>query len=144
MTTTATKAYDVFSAGNALMEATIRVDDEALKSIGLPKSGMRLIDATGLLSITQEWRGNLQSIVPAGAECNVATGVTWLGGRSFFNGKIGQDETGNQYENRLAQLGVHTRLTRGPGHTGQILSFVTPDHERSMLTHLGEAAHFSV
>ena len=143
MHSSARKALDLFTAGNALMEATIRSDEAMLKTVGLPKGGMLLTDAAKMIGFEAKWRKDFRSFVPAGAECNVATGMACLGGSAYFTGRIGCDDAGDNYQNRLRELGVEAGLVRGMEHTGRILSFVTPDGERSMLTHLGEAIRFS-
>ena len=43
MQMTTTSSFDVFTAGNALMEATIRVNEATVKSIAVPRGGMLLV-----------------------------------------------------------------------------------------------------
>lgn len=139
----AKNVIDLFAAGNALMEATVRADEEILRSAGVWKGGMQLADGEEMARMEARWKERIESLVPAGAECNVATGMACLGGSAYFSGRIGCDASGNRYQKRLHELGVDAGLVRGTGRTGLILSFVTPDGERSMLTHLGEASRFS-
>jgi sugar/nucleoside kinase (ribokinase family) len=64
-------------------------------------------------------------------------GITQLGGTSAFSGKIGRDEHGKLYREKLEALGVSDCLAEGEGATGSSLILVSEDGARTMNTFLG-------
>jgi sugar/nucleoside kinase (ribokinase family) len=57
-----------------------------------------------------------------------------------FIGKVGRDTTGDFFEQALSNLGIQPVIFRGDSRSGKCVSLVSPDGERTMLTHLGAAA----
>jgi sugar/nucleoside kinase (ribokinase family) len=82
-------------------------------------------------------------IVTGGSACNTAVGVGKLGGRACFVGKCGQDDMGERYAGDLKQCRVEPLLFTSSTPTGQVLSIITPDAQRSLLTYLGAASEMS-
>lgn len=136
--------YDLVCVGNALLELTVRASDSQLKELDLPKGRMILADDSMIDRVLNDCPTAPEAIVPAGAECNVATGWQRLAGNAFFAGKVGNDSEGVFYERSLRDLGLHASLAKGEGRTGRIVSFVTPDKQRTMLTSLGDAQTYTV
>jgi sugar/nucleoside kinase (ribokinase family) len=64
-------------------------------------------------------------------------GIAQLGGRTAFSGKIGRDEHGKTYREKLEDLGVSALLGEGDGSTGSSLILVSDDGCRTMNTYLG-------
>jgi sugar/nucleoside kinase (ribokinase family) len=64
-------------------------------------------------------------------------GISQLGGTSAFSGKIGRDEHGKLYREKLEALGVSDCLAEGEGATGSSLILVSEDGARTMNTFLG-------
>ena len=64
-------------------------------------------------------------------------GIAQLGGRTAFSGKIGRDEHGKIYREKLEDLGVSACLSEGEGSTGSSLVLVSDDGCRTMNTYLG-------
>jgi sugar/nucleoside kinase (ribokinase family) len=52
---------------------------------------------------------------------------------------VGQDETGDFFENDLKEAGVNTMLFRRETVTGTAIALISPDSERTFATHLGAA-----
>ena len=135
--------YDVYGVGNALVDTEYEVKDSFLESAGLPKGMMTLIDEeerqrlTGLL--TKE-----EQLVPikqasGGSAANTLVTLAQLGARVFYSCKVAADACGDFFMADLDSAGVDTNLTAGreEGTTGQCISMVTPDAERTMTTCLG-------
>jgi sugar/nucleoside kinase (ribokinase family) len=72
-----------------------------------------------------------------GSGANTMIGISQLGGRTAFSGKIGRDEHGKLYREKLEDLGVSARLAEGDGSTGSSLVLVSDDGCRTMNTYLG-------
>ena len=72
-----------------------------------------------------------------GSGANSMIGIAQLGGKTAFSGKIGGDNHGKIYRDKLEENGVSSFLGEGNGNTGSCLVLVTDDGSRTMNTHLG-------
>ncbi|HSV95648.1 MAG TPA: adenosine kinase [Spirochaetota bacterium] len=134
---------DVVGIGSALVDLTIRVDDETLERLGLKKATMRLVDADRSRSILEALAGCPMEKTPGGSAANTAAGVATLGGSAVFMGKVGGDEFGDFYRDESERMGIAMRLARHRAMTGHAITLITPDSERTFATHLGAAVHFA-
>jgi sugar/nucleoside kinase (ribokinase family) len=64
-----------------------------------------------------------------------------LGTEVGFIGKVGNDTTGDFYEQALRNIGVAPYILRSKHRSGKCVALVSPDGERTFITHLGAAAH---
>ncbi len=62
-----------------------------------------------------------------------------LGHRVVYFGKVGKDDHGNKYHEKLMEDGVISKVIKVDGMTGRAITFVTPDSERTFAVHLGVA-----
>jgi len=77
---------------------------------------------------------------PGGSVSNTLAGVANLGGKVGFCGKIGKDSHGEMYETTLEKEGINHQLHKcNEDLTGHSITFITPDKERTFVTHLGAA-----
>jgi sugar/nucleoside kinase (ribokinase family) len=116
-----------------------RESDEFLALTGAVKGGMVYVD-NAHIDKTIAMATSTPAIVPGGSACNTAVGVGQLGGAARFVGTCGQGAMGVFFENSLRNRCVDPRLARSSTPTGRVLSIITPDAERSMLTFLGAAS----
>ncbi|MBU2480164.1 MAG: adenosine kinase, partial [Proteobacteria bacterium] len=93
-------------------------------------------DIVTILSKTQ----NTPAVVPGGAACNTIVGVANLGGKARFIGCKGDDDNGRLFEKELNRLQIEPVISTGSFPTGNVLSVITPDAQRSMFTFLGASA----
>lgn len=125
--------------GSALVDLLVHESDAFVQRIGLKKGGMSLVDMPTLQTILAQV-STQPHVVPGGSACNTAVGVARLGGPARFVGKRGNDETGQFFHNALVERGVEPLLMRSDQPTGRVLSIITPDAQRSMITYLGASA----
>lgn len=129
----------IVGVGSALVDILSHEDDAFLAEIGAVKGGMIYVDTdyidTILLSSSKR-----PVLVPGGSACNTVIGVGRLGGRARFIGKSGNDEMGDLIEADLRKNNVEPSLLKSSSSTGRVLSIITPDAERSMLTCLGASS----
>lgn len=129
----------VVGIGSALVDILAHETDEFIQRIDAIKGGMKLVNkenienALPLLSKTPE-------IVSGGSACNTVSGVGRLGGAARFVGKCGNGAMGARFRQGLADARVDAHLINTDTPTGRVLSVITPDAQRSMLTFLGAAA----
>ncbi len=132
----------IVGVGSALMDILLFESDRFLADHGVTKGGMQLVGpgrADQLLAASP----NLPRMVPGGSACNTTIGLGRLGARAEFVGTRGDDEVGRILEAALLANNVTPRLETVATPTGRVLSIVTPDAERSMLTCLGASSEMS-
>jgi len=132
----------IVGIGSVLVDIIVPASEEFVGRSGVPKGGMVYFDAETIQQVLQRADGNAQ-VVPGGAACNTILGVACLGGATRFLGKRGQDEFGHLFENDLDRHRVEPFLVQAPTPTGRVLSLITPDSQRTMLTYLGASAEMT-
>jgi len=134
--------YDVYGIGNALVDYLAFVDDEFLAKNGIQKGMMTLVDVPGTEKRLDDLPSGFER-QSGGSAANTIVGVVHLGGTGCFTGKVSGDANGRFYKSDLAEAGVDFSATDGEGVTGTCVSFITPEGERSMLTHLGVSSELT-
>jgi sugar/nucleoside kinase (ribokinase family) len=129
----------VVAVGSALMDVCIFEPAEFVAASGAQVGGMVMTDHTRIEGLIAKASG-APHVVPGGSACNTAVGVGRLGGPSRFVGKRGGDALGRTLSERIAAAGVEPVLLLSPAATGRVLSIITPNAQRSMLTCLGASA----
>ena len=130
---------NILGIGNAIVDVICKVDDEFLAKNGLAKSNMKLIDEVEFKKLL----GNLkiEETVSGGSVANSIVGLSQLGDKVGFIGKVSDDELGKKYEQGLKKENVEYFYTKKKESlpTGTCLILITPDSERTMCTFLGTA-----
>jgi len=130
---------NILGIGNAIVDVICKVDDEFLAKNGLAKSNMKLIDEIEFKKLL----GNLkiEETVSGGSVANSIVGLSQLGDKVGFIGKVSDDELGQKYEQGLKKENVEYFYTKKKENlpTGTCLILITPDSERTMCTFLGTA-----
>jgi sugar/nucleoside kinase (ribokinase family) len=129
----------VVGFGSALVDILISETDAFIEQTGIKKGGMVLADEHELHAVLHQTTAE-PVVVPGGSACNTMIGIAKLGGHARFVGKCGPGEMGGLFETHLARDGVEARLEKSPTRTGRVVSIITPDAQRSMLTYLGASA----
>ena len=144
------REYDLYGIGNALVDTEYEVTDDFLDLAKLPKGLMTLIDnqdRTRLVKLLeQEHEHQVVKLSGGGSAANTVVAATQLGCKTFYSCKVANDDIGDFFVKDLEDLGIQTNLKaeREPGVTGECISMVTPDAERTMTTHLGITQEFSI
>lgn len=136
--------YDVVSIGNAVVDVVCKCDDRFLASIGVKKGEMRLVGTAAVFDQIRD-RCHIVTELAGGSAANTAVGLTSLGGRAAFIGRIGNDEFGRIFKHDITGIGVSftaPNSTLSGKETSRSLVLVTPDGNRTMLTLLGCSADF--
>ena len=101
---------------------------------------MSLVGSELQSQISKEVAGQPHSLSLGGSADNTIRAMARLGSEVGFIGKVGNDNTGDRFEQALHNLGIEGKIFRGENPSGKCISLVSPDGERTMLTHLGAAA----
>lgn len=138
--------FDVYGVCNPLIDLLSHIPDSFLKKNGIKKSMMHLISIEEQQRLLRGLSADKLSVESAsgGSGANSMIGIAQLGGRTAFSGKIGRDEHGKIYREKLEDLGVSARLGEGDGSTGSSLILVSDDGCRTMNTYLGMGQELQV
>jgi sugar/nucleoside kinase (ribokinase family) len=141
------KQFDVYAIGNALVDKEFEVNDSFFSEAGIEKGFMTLIDAEPqeqLLSLLHRYYP-MKKQAGGGSAANTLYAVSQFGGQAYLACKVANDETGDFYVSELGNHNIRTNITelRDEGTTGRCVVMVTPDAERTMLTHLGISQYVS-
>jgi sugar/nucleoside kinase (ribokinase family) len=136
------KLNKILCVGAALNDILLQESDEFLASLGNDKGGMTLAENGDLENAIQK-SNNKADFAPGGSACNTAVGIARLGGDVTFLGKRGKDDSGDYIQNKLTDWGVNCNLHQSDTATGRVLSIITPDAQRTLMTYLGAAAELN-
>jgi len=135
------KKFDVTGIGNAIVDVIANVNDDFLIMHSLHKGTMRLIEQQDALKLKSGI--NAVRVISGGSAANTIAGLSVLGNKTAFIGKIKDDDFGNAFEEELKKLGVYFDTTKASGDnepsTASCIVLTTPDAQRTMNTCLGIA-----
>jgi sugar/nucleoside kinase (ribokinase family) len=130
----------ILGIGNAIVDVICKVDDNFIIKNNLTKSTMKLFfDENEFKSLLTDLK--IEKTISGGSVANSIVGLSQLGVKAGFIGKISDDEFGTKYEEGLKKESVEYFYTKKREElpTGTCLILITPDSERTMCTFLGTA-----
>ena len=130
----------ILGIGNAIVDVICKVDDNFINKNNLTKSTMKLFfDENEFKNLLTNLK--IEKTVSGGSVANSIVGISQLGNKAGFIGKISDDEFGGNYEEGLKKENVEYFYSKKKEElpTGTCLILVTPDSERTMCTFLGTA-----
>jgi len=130
----------ILGIGNAIVDVICKVDDNFITQNNLTKSTMKLFfDENEFKNLLKNLK--IEKTVAGGSVANSIVGISQLGNKAGFIGKISDDEFGSKYEEGLKKENVDYFYSKKKEElpTGTCLILVTPDSERTMCTFLGTA-----
>jgi len=135
-------SLDILGIGNAIVDVLARADDAFLRSQGMAKGAMTLVDADAAQRIYAAMGPGVESSGgSAGNTCAVAAA---LGARVGYLGKVADDALGGVFAHDIRAAGVRfpSQPLVGGAPTARCLILVTPDAQRTMNTFLGACVSF--
>ena len=129
----------ILGIGNAIVDVLCKVPDEFLTQHSLTKSTMKLIDEEEFNRLLSSLK--IEETISGGSVANSIVGLSQLGNKVGFIGKVSDDELGQKYEDGLKKEKVKYLYKKKQEElpTGSCLILITPDSERTMCTFLGTA-----
>jgi sugar/nucleoside kinase (ribokinase family) len=129
----------ILGIGNAIVDVICKIEDNFLSKNNLTKSTMKLVDETEFKKLLSNLK--IEETISGGSVANSIAGLSQLGNKVGFIGKINDDELGNKYEQGLKKENVEYFYSKKKEKlpTGTCLILITPDSERTMVTFLGTA-----
>ena len=129
----------ILGIGNAIVDVICKVQDSFLANNKLTKSTMKLVDESEFNKLLSNLK--IEETVSGGSVANSIVGLSQLGNKVGFIGKVNDDDLGEKYEEGLKKENVEYFYSKKKEElpTGTCLILITPDSERTMCTFLGTA-----
>ncbi|WP_435085962.1 adenosine kinase [Candidatus Pelagibacter bacterium nBUS_33] len=130
----------ILGIGNAIVDVICKVDDNFISENNLTKSTMKLFfDESEFKNLIKNLK--IEKTISGGSVANSIVGISQLGDKVGFIGKVSDDNFGSKYEEGLKKENVEYFYSKKKEElpTGTCLILVTPDSERTMCTFLGTA-----
>ena len=134
----------ILGIGNAIVDVICKVDEDFLRKNNLSKGTMKLIfDQVEFSKLLSNLK--IEKTISGGSVANSIVGLSQLGDKVGFIGKISDDHFGIKYEQGLKKENVNFFYKKKKEllPTGTCLILITPDSERTMCTFLGTAGKIS-
>ena len=134
----------ILGIGNAIVDVICKVDDDFITNNNLTKGLMKLIfDESEFSNLLTNLK--IEKTISGGSVANSIVGLSQLGDKVGFIGKISNDTFGIKYEEGLKKENVNFFYKKKKEllPTGTCLILITPDSERTMCTFLGTAGKIS-
>ena len=133
----------ILGIGNAIVDVLCKVSDDFLIKNNLTKSTMKLIDEPEFHKLLSSLK--IEETISGGSVANSIVGLSQLGNKVGFIGKVNNDDLGEKYEKGLKKENVHYLYKKKKEQisTGSCLILITPDSERTMCTFLGTAGQIN-
>ncbi len=130
----------IIGIGNALTDMLVNLrDNDILERYGLARGSMSLVDSELQTAISKSVAGLPYSLSLGGSAGNTIRAMACMGCQTGVIGKVGADTTGDFFTQALKNLGIVPVIFRGKERSGKCVSLISPDGERTMVTHLGAA-----
>ena len=130
----------ILGIGNAIVDVICKVDENFISKNALTKGTMKLIfDQNEFQTLLASLK--IEKTISGGSVANSIVGLSQLGNKVGFVGKVSDDNLGSKYEEGLKKENVDFYCLKKKEllPTGTCLILVTPDSERTMCTFLGTA-----
>ncbi len=129
----------ILGIGNAIVDVICKVEDKFITDNSLTKSTMKLVDEAEFKKLLSSLK--IEETVSGGSVANSIVGLSQLGNKVGFIGKVNEDDLGGKYEDGLKKENVEYFYSKKKEElpTGTCLILITPDSERTMCTFLGIA-----
>jgi sugar/nucleoside kinase (ribokinase family) len=130
----------ILGIGNAIVDVICKVNDSFIEQNNLTKSTMKLFfDENEFKNLLINLK--IEKTVSGGSVANSIVGLSQLGDKVGFIGKVSDDEFGSKYEEGLKKENVEYFYSKKKEElpTGTCLILISPDSERTMCTYLGTA-----
>ena len=136
---------DIVGIGNAIMDLIAPVKDDFLSTYSIERNAMQLIDEARALELTEGFAAHSQpQEISGGSAANTIAGISELGLKTAYLGKVANDELGVRFKAGMNASGVMfdgIADVQCPA-TARSLIAVTPNGDRSMNTFLGISTDF--
>ena len=133
----------ILGIGNAIVDVLCKVSEDFLIKNSLVKGTMKLVEEDEFKKLLSSLK--IEETISGGSIANSIVGLSQLGNKVGFLGKVSNDDLGQKYEEGLKKENVEYLYKKKdePIPTGSCLILITPDSERTMVTFLGTAGRIN-
>jgi len=134
------KKYQIYGIGAALVDTEVVVTDAFLNTHKIGKGLMTLVDEERQFHLLGSLSSRSYHVKRScgGSACNSIVAASCFGSKTFYSGKVADDDDGKFFVEDLQATGVvFHKAEASSGVTGKCLVMVTDDAERTMNTFLG-------
>ena len=130
----------VIGIGSPLIDSLMHISEAFLLDVPGDKGGMELVEIDHIEALVEKSENNLIH-ASGGSAANTILGLSKLGMKCTFLGKLGNDSHAKFYTERFSEAGICTKRFKycDTSPTGRCLSMITPDSQRTCRTYLGAA-----
>tara|TARA_Y100001968_G_C19337914_1_gene707902 strand:- start:125 stop:1132 length:1008 start_codon:yes stop_codon:yes gene_type:complete len=130
-------SIDIVGIGNAIVDVLVQVKDSFLISHSMRKGSMKLINEDEAKNLYSKIKDGHK--ISGGSAANTIAGISQLGGKAAFIGRVRDDILGETFTKEIHSKGAifNTKHRKSGPSTGRCLIFITPDAQRTMCTYLG-------
>ena len=94
----------ILGIGNAIVDVICKVEDNYISNNGLTKGTMKLVDEIEFKKLLSTLK--IEDTISGGSVANSIVGLSQLGNKVGFIGKISDDDLGQKYEQGLKKENV--------------------------------------
>jgi sugar/nucleoside kinase (ribokinase family) len=127
----------VLSVGEPIIDMIYQVDKQFVESELTEFGGSRKVDKLEFQRIKTLLSDAPFQAIPGGCSASTLKGISKLGLHCRYFGKIGHDDSGKLFGDSLINNAVIPQLLTSDNHTSELISLVTPDGQRSMISYFG-------
>ena len=139
--------YDVYGVGNALVDLIASVGEGFISGREMRKGLMTLVSLPEQQQLLGDLKEGGYDITKrsGGSAANTLVSMAQWGSTCRYACQVSDDALGRFYVKDLKEAGVEApkAVVKSDRATGACVVLVTPDGERTMLTHLGATSRFS-
>jgi sugar/nucleoside kinase (ribokinase family) len=130
----------IIGIGNAIVDFLAKAEDNFLEKLNFEKGSMYLVSENFLKDLNKL---TIEKFSSGGSVGNTIATLAQLGNEADFIGVVGDDDTGKKFIDDIKKTGAIFNGKILPNQkTASSFILVTPDTQRTMLTHLGCASNF--
>ena len=130
----------IIGIGNAIVDFLAKTEDNFLEKLNFEKGSMYLVSENFLKDLNKL---TIEKFSSGGSVGNTIATLAQLGNEVDFIGVVGDDDTGKKFIDDIKKTGAIFNGKILPNQkTASSFILVTPDAQRTMLTHLGCASNF--
>ncbi len=135
------KDIQVTGLGNALVDLQYEVSEDELSELEFEKGMMTLVDADKQKQVMAKFQNRTHNRCSGGSAANTIIAFAGFGGTAAYQTHLGADNLGDYYFKEFEELGIQLHAQQiDTDPTGTCFVMITPDSERTMVTHLGATA----
>ncbi|MBD3189960.1 MAG: hypothetical protein GF308_04930 [Candidatus Heimdallarchaeota archaeon] len=138
-------SFSILGFGQVIWDLTVSVDYRFLKLLSIEKGDHSLVNYRSIEQLLSELTLTGTKVLknPGGSCANVMANLAKLGSKVAFVGKHGDDPNGHLFMKLLKEDGVTPySIIDQERATGQLLSLITPDKDRTFVVYRGASGFF--